>query len=243
MFSVDPFSRKEWYDIHAPTTFTNRNIGKTLVNRTQGLKNSDDSLRGRVLEMSLGDLNKDSEDRSYRKFKLRIDEIQGKKCLTNFHGMCFTTDKLRSMVKKWQTLIEAYVDVKTTDGYLVRVFAIAFTKRRQNQVRKTSYAQSSQIKAIRKKMFDIITKEVSSSDLKEFVKKLIADNMASDIEKQTQGIFPLQNVAVHKVKVLKKPKFDVQKLMALHADEGEDTGSKVDRPAGDFVEPTPAESV
>ena len=35
-FSIDPYTRKDWYDVKAPAMFTNRNIGKTLVTRTQG---------------------------------------------------------------------------------------------------------------------------------------------------------------------------------------------------------------
>lgn len=35
--TVDPFTRKDWYDIKAPIFFENRNVGKTLVNRSQGL--------------------------------------------------------------------------------------------------------------------------------------------------------------------------------------------------------------
>ena len=53
-----------------------------------------------MFEVSLGDLN-ENED-SFRKFKLIIEETQGKICLTNFHGMDLTTDKLRSMIKKKQ---------------------------------------------------------------------------------------------------------------------------------------------
>ncbi|KAJ2025522.1 ribosomal 40S subunit protein S1B, partial [Coemansia sp. S85] len=120
---VDPFSRKEWYDIRAPTVFETRVVGKTLVNRTQGTKNSVDFLKNRVVEANLGDLN-NNEELSYRKFKLRVDEVVGRNCLTSFHSMSITTDKLRSLVKKWQSMVEAHVDVKTTDGYLVRLFAI-----------------------------------------------------------------------------------------------------------------------
>lgn len=61
-------------------------------------------------------------------------------------GMDFTTDKLRSLVRKWQTLIEAHVDVKTTDGYLLRLFCISFTMKRPGQIKKTCYAQSSQVR-------------------------------------------------------------------------------------------------
>lgn len=34
--SVDPFSKKDWYDVKAPAMFNIRNLGKTLVTRTQG---------------------------------------------------------------------------------------------------------------------------------------------------------------------------------------------------------------
>ena len=36
--SVDPFAKKDWYDIKAPSVFSVRNVGKTLVSRTQGTK-------------------------------------------------------------------------------------------------------------------------------------------------------------------------------------------------------------
>jgi ribosomal protein S3AE len=137
-------------------------------------ENANDSLKGRILELSLADLNKDDEN-TFRKIKLRVDEIQGKNCLTNFHGMDFTSDKLRSLVRKWQSLIEAHVDVKTTDGYLIRLFTIAFTKKRPNQVKKTTYAKASQIREIRKKMMEIAIREASSCDLKQLVHKLVPE--------------------------------------------------------------------
>jgi small subunit ribosomal protein S3Ae len=148
---VDPFSKKDWYDVKAPSMFAVRNVGKTLVTRTQGTKIASEGLKGRVFDVSLADLQKNEED-AYRKMKLRVEDVQGRNCLTNFWGMDFTTDKLRGMVRKWQTLIEAHVDVKTTDGYTLRMFCLGFTKKRQGQIKRTAYAQSSQIRAIRKKM-------------------------------------------------------------------------------------------
>merc|ERR1711915_600859 len=198
-----------------------------------GTRIASDGLKGRVYEVSLADLqNENDAERSYRKFKLICEEVQGKNCLTNFHGMNLTTDKLRSMVKKWQTLIEANVDVKTTDGFLLRMFCIGFTKKRQNQIKKTCYAQSHQVRLIRKKMTDIMTREVSSNDLKEVVNKLIPDSIAKDIEKACQGIFPLHDVCIRKVKILRKPRFDIGKLMDLHG-EGSGTGAKSGAPAGE----------
>jgi small subunit ribosomal protein S3Ae len=105
-----------------------------------------EGLKFRVFEVSLADLQSDQDaERSFRKFRLIAEDVQGRNVLTNFHGMDLTTDKLRSMVKKWQTLIEANVDVKTTDGYLLRVFCIGFTNKDQLSTRKTCYAQHAQV--------------------------------------------------------------------------------------------------
>ena len=197
-----------------------------------------------MIEASLADLN-NNDDNTFRKFKLRVEDVQGQSVLTNFYGMDFTSDKLRSLVKKWQTLIEASVDIKTTDGYFLRIFAIAFTRRRLNQVAKTTYAQSAQIRQIRKKMVDIINQNAATSDLNEMVKKFIPESIGKEIEKACNSIYPLQNVFIRKVKLLKAPKFDPAKLLELHNDNsaGAETGAKVDRPAADFKEPVPSASV
>jgi len=237
---VDPFSRKDWFDIKAPNYFETTKVGKTLANRSQGLKNVNDSLKGRIVEVSLADLTGGDEEHSFRKIKLKIEDVQGKTCLTNFHGMDFTTDKLRSLVRKWQSLIEAHVDVRTTDGYLVRLFAIAFTRRRSNQVRKTTYAQTAQIREIRKKMFQIMTSEASSCDLKELVQKFIPEAIGREIEKASRSIFPLQNVYVRKAKILKSPKLDPSKFLDLHGETTDETGTRV---AKEFKEPEILEAV
>merc|ERR1712038_333239 len=222
---VDPFTKKDWYDVKAPSMFNIRQIGKTLVTRTQGTKIASDGLKGRVFEMSLADLQTDEV--AFRKFKLVAEEVQGRNVLTNFHGMNLTTD-----------------------GFLLRLFCIGFTKKRPNQIKKTCYAQSTKVRAIRKKMVEIMSREVQACDLKEVVSKLIPDSIGRDIEKSCQGIFPLHDVFVRKVKILKKPKFGIGKLMELHGEgsssggktsSGAEGGENVVRPEG--YEPPVQESV
>jgi len=226
----DPFLKKEWYDIKAPSSFGVRQCGKTLISRTQGTKIASEEMKGRVFECNLADLNND-EDQAFRKIRLCVEDVQGRNCLTDFHGMTITRDKQCMLIRKWHTLIEAHSDVKTTDGYTVRVFVLAFTKRRPDQVKTNCYAQSAQIRKIRAKMVEICQAEASKGALRDLVKKLIPESIGKEIEKQTQGIYPLKDVLVRKVKILKKPKFDITKLMELHqGGDAEDEGAALGRP-------------
>ena len=45
--------------------------------------------------------------------------------------------------------------------------------------------------------------------------------MSKQITKECSKIFPLENVLIKKVKVLKKPKFDLTKLMELYQSNAE----------------------
>ncbi|ELW68624.1 40S ribosomal protein S3a [Tupaia chinensis] len=211
---VDPFSKKDWYDVKAPAMFNIRSIGKTLITRTQGAKIASGGLKGCAFEVSLADLQKDEV--AFREFKLITEDVQGKNCLTSFHGLDLTHDKMCSMVKKRQTMIEAHVGVKTNDGYLP--------------------------------LMEIMTREVQTSDSKEVVDKLIPGSPGKDIEKACQSLYPLHDVFVRKAKMLKKPTFELGKLMELHGEgsssgkaTGDETGAKVER--ADGYEPPVQESV
>merc|ERR1711981_689028 len=94
--------------------------------------------------------------------------------------MRLTRDKECEMINKKHTMISAHVDVKTTDNFMLRVFCVGFTAKDAKQCKQTTYAQSHQVKEIRRVMTDKITKTVSSSDIQALVKNLIVDTMASD---------------------------------------------------------------
>lgn len=171
--------------------------------------------------MSLADLNREAHDQFWRKVKVQVEEVKGYECYTNFHGLDITRDKACTLIKKWHSLIESFAQAKTTDGYLLRMFCVAFTRRHKAQVKATCYAKTSQQRLIRQKMMEIMVNECQKSTLKELFKKFLSDQISKQITKECSKIFPLENVLVRKVKVLKKPKFDLTKLMELYTDRPE----------------------
>ena len=48
------------------------------------------------------------------------------------------------------------------------------------------------------------------------------EEIGENIKKEASKIFPLNNVMVRKVKMLKRPKFDLTKLMELYQERPED---------------------
>lgn len=144
-----------------------------------------------------------------------------------------TRDKLAQIYKKKHTLVEAWADAKTTDGYVVRVFIMAITKELAGAQKQFTYAQTAQVRKLRKRIQAQIVQLVQGGQLSHFVKHLINQTLEDRVKKQTGRIYPLDNIHVRKVKVLKKPKLDVTKLMENHkmgADEGTAAADNKDEP-------------
>ncbi|XP_014441684.1 40S ribosomal protein S3a-like [Tupaia chinensis] len=87
-------------------------------------------------------------------------------------------------------------------------------------------------------MMEIMIQEVQTNDFKEMVNKLTPDSTRKYIEKACQSIYPLHDVFVRKVRIL-KPKFELRKLMELSSEgsgsgkaTGNETGTKGERAGG-----------
>ena len=152
----------------------------------------------------------------WRKIRLIVDSVEANRAVTSFYGIDTTRDELCSLVKKRKTLIEVVQDVKSSDGYMLRVFVIAFTRESALQKRKTNYALSSQQKEIRKRIKELIYKEIAKSNATEIFNLFTSDVVEKKIVKEVSGIYPVKNVRVRKIKVIQRPKIDANKLQEMH---------------------------
>eukprot|EP01068_Selenidium_serpulae_P004124 Selendium_serpulae@DN3424_c0_g1_i1.p1 len=234
---LDPMLRKDWYKLVAPAAFhKRRDFGVTCVGpQAQKMRKSQEQkldklpsekLKDRIFVANLADLNDPvDEDAAHRKIKLICEDVQGKSCLTDFHGMDMTRDKICNLIHKWHTLIEASTNAKTKDGYFLRLFCIGFTKKREGHLKTTCYAKTTTVKKIRKKMREMLVTEAKGKTLNELVHDFIPEVIGTKIADKYRCIFPIENVYVRKVKVLKR-KFDLERLMANHKGEAGKDGGK-----------------
>ena len=224
------FLKKEWWKIKAPGMFARRYFTQSPVNQTVGKKLASESMKGRVFEANLGDLNPGYE--ANKKMKLIVEDANGasKEALTNFYGLECTRDYLCPLIKKWHTLIDTFVDCKTNDGFLMRFFIVGFTsKYLYTQKKATCYANRAQVKQMRAIITKIMTKHCKASNLKTLVNKITGDEVVKEMMEKCKHIFPLENVTIRKVKSIKRPRVDMNQLNEMHVEEKELAGIKKEK--------------
>ncbi|WP_440947920.1 30S ribosomal protein S3ae [Methanosarcina sp. T3] len=185
---LDGWKSKEWYNIEAPVYLNRVIVGNTMA--------GDPSLLvGRNVETTVGELTNDMT-KNNTKVILRISNVVGDIATTDLMGHELTTDYIRSIVKRQTSRIDANVDVKTKDGYVIRVKPTCFTIKR---------ARSSQMQAIREMMVEIVKKRAAESDFETFMQEAILGRLSAAIYRQAKFIYPLRRVEIRKTEVETMP--------------------------------------
>lgn len=186
---VDKWSAKQLFQVYTPPGFLEGEeiiIGETIANDPK-------KLIGRVIEVSLADINNDYS-KMHVKLEFQIIEVVGNTARTRFKGHSFARDYLRFLVRRRRTRIDCISTVKTRDGVPFRVTVTGFTAYRSKTSKKN---------AIRRKMSDVIVERAGELNSDDFIRETTGGKLSSFIYFQCKSIYPLKGVEIQKTKILK----------------------------------------
>lgn len=195
------FSKKKFFNLTSVSPFAESTHGQTCHTRLRSKQELKPFLVGRTFAVNQGDLAGDNRE-THRSFCFKVGDVKGHDCVSYFNGMYVAQDKMSGMVRKWHSLVEANMELTTKCGSTWRFFVAAVTRRRAGQTGKTCYLQASEVKHIRKIMFEVLREEVEGLDTDKLMKKLSTESIGKIIEVRCAEIHPL-NCVVRKVKPIK----------------------------------------
>ena len=207
------FLKKQWFTLISPSALKKSiPVGWTCCKKPTGTEVLSDFLKGRVAEICYADITGEANDVP-KKIKIVVDEIHGRICATNFYGFELSRDSIYERLKKRQSLIEVYADVKTADGIIYRLFSMLTTNRRSNQVKVNSYAKASRIKLVRKKLIADLLTYCATITGDSLAHEVITNVMDSRLEKLAQKVIPGVKLQIYKMKTIKRGVVDLKKLL------------------------------
>jgi len=191
----DKWTTKKWFTLLAPEYFGMVEVGETPAS-------SPDLVVGRTVETTLADIIGDASNQNpYKKLIFKVYRIAGDKAYTKFHRFELMREYLNSLIRRRTSKIEDVVDIKTADGYLLRVKPVIFTVKR---------CKTSQKSAIRKISREIILNKASLNFV-QFLQECILGKIPSEIYKGTKKIYPIRRVEIRRIELLGEPKMGEQK--------------------------------
>jgi len=186
--------QKIWYSLIAPSMF-----GKVKIAETPA--DDPEKVMGRTVEVSLQELTGDFA-KAHIKLIFKVVDVKGLEAHTAFIGHTTTTDYVKRMARRHKSKIDGVFDVTTKDGKRIRVKPSAYTSKR---------IQTSQKRAIRAVMKQVIETLAQNNTLDEFVRAMLDGEIGRQTYKLSKTIYPLKRVEVHKSELLEVPKVEVKK--------------------------------
>ena len=186
----DKWKLKKWYDIIAPPIFNEVVIGQTPADEPE-------KLIGRVVDTTLYDIIGDfTAVHIHLYFQIIKVDPDNLKAYTRFKGHELARDYIRSLTRRKSSKIEGIFDVWTKDGYGLRLTIDAFTAYR---------CKTSQKRAIRKIMKEVIENRVKELTLDELIDEMLKGTIAQEIAEKARKIYPIRRVEIYKSKLLYVP--------------------------------------
>jgi len=181
----DKWKAKEWYKLYAPRMFNQVELGETPSSEPS-------ALMGRNTEVTVHELTGDFS-KMHIKIRFSVSDIRGLEAHTSFVGHDLTSDYVRRLTRRKRTKTDHVVDVRTKDGFLLRVKPMSITEQR---------IQAAQETAIRNIMNKTLTDLAANMTVSEMVKSIITGDMSKELSNAAKVIIPIKRIEVRKSEVL-----------------------------------------
>jgi small subunit ribosomal protein S3Ae len=216
--SKDKWKMKEWYNVHAPRMFNETVIGETPAADPE-------FLIGRQSEVTVQDLTGDFS-KMHIKLRFKIVGYDGHEAKTELIGHDLTSDYVRRLTRRKKTKTDHVVDVKTADGFVLRLKTMSIADRR---------IQASQEEGMRAAIAAYLTSYAAENKLADIIKAIIPGDMAKDTAKACHAIIPIKRIEIRKSEVLVRGEGEPESIIEAEAP------AKEEEPAEEVVE-APAEA-
>ncbi|MGN6822178.1 MAG: hypothetical protein ACTHJ7_05325, partial [Candidatus Nitrosocosmicus sp.] len=163
--------------------------------------------KGRIIENTLFDVLKQDPTQHQTKIFVQIDKINSGIASTIFKGHEYAKEFLRSLIRRGSSMVNYVDDYTTSDGYVFRVAATAFSQRRIN---------SSKQHEIRLTMNKILSERIPQLPLNDFVKDVTMGKLGSDLMDTTKKIALIRHVGIRKTKLISSPLQNESDLLVSH---------------------------
>lgn len=185
----DKWRDKQWIIVNAPPAFEQVPLNYIPISDLNNAK-------GRIIENTLFDVLKQDPTQHQTKIFVQIDKINAGIASTIFKGHEYAKEFLRSLIRRGSSMINYVHDYTTSDGYVFRVSATAFSQRRIN---------SSKQHEIRLTMNRILSERIPQLSLNDFVKDVTMGKLGSDLMETTKKIAVIRHVGIRKTKLISSP--------------------------------------
>jgi small subunit ribosomal protein S3Ae len=185
----DKWKLKPWLTVLASPSFGSAPIARIPVTDASKAK-------GRVVETTLYDILK--QDPQHYSFKLyfQVEKVEGETAQTVLRGHEYSREYLRSLVRRGSSMSDFIKDFRTKDGFVVRVYCIAFSQGRMNTSRKRD---------LRAVMNRVIAERASNLTYDQFAQEMVLQKIASDVYNEAKKVTHLRHVGLRKSKLISLP--------------------------------------